>query len=94
MGGLSIAGVELTEATLLVPALVGMATVLTVVIRSLMQSMQKRDEANVSFQREVLQQLQQDRREDRVVLERIVVAQEGIIDRLESLEAHITREAS
>ena len=94
MGGLVIAGVELTETTLLVPALVGMATVLTVVIRSLMQSMQKRDEANVSFQREVLQQLQQDRREDRVVLERIVVAQEGIIDRLESLEAHITREAS
>ena len=94
MGGLGIAGVELTETTLLVPALVGMATVLTVVIRSLMQSMQKRDEANVSFQREVLQQLQQDRREDRVVLERIVVAQEGIIDRLESLEAHITREAS
>lgn len=87
-----LAVMEITETSLLVPALVGMATVLTVVIRTMTQSMQKRDEQNVCFQREVLKQLQQDRRDDRAVLERIVVAQEGIIDRLESLEAHITRD--
>lgn len=94
MAAFSLPPVEFTEAALLVPALVGMATVLTVVIRTMTVSMQKRDEQNVEFQRDVLQQLQQDRRDDRLVLERIVAAQEGIIDRLESLEAHITREAS